>query len=450
MPELPVCLDAERAVLGAVVFDAEKIKIVKKYISAEDFYNVKHAELFRALEICIADGDVGDSGSVDITLLRDVIQKRGGDADDFKNLIDMMFAQVDFLGNTERYAKQIRDRSDRRKIIKLCAEVVQDCKEIDSSLNSAIDKLLSGATEGRSKAENISNFSTALCDYFEHLRSRQSAGERCPGISTGIPRLDVALGGLEPSKLYVIGGRPAMGKTAFALNVMETIAQAGKTVMLFSLEMDRNEVMKRVVSSVAGINSYALKMANCSEKEMRKIPDILGKISGSSIYICDDSYQTADSIYSKCLDVNAHLQNGGKRIEAVVIDYLQLISATDKREDRRSTIGNVSRACKIMAKKLNCPVILISQLSRACEMRDDKRPRLSDLRESGEIEQDADAVMFLFREEHYAPTPHNKGKAELIIAKNRDGEVGKINLRWYPQVLKFEEEARTEPLRREA
>ncbi len=450
MPELPVCLDAERAILGAVVFDTEKMKIVRKYISADDFYNVKHAELFRALEICIADGGVGDNGSVDLTLLQDVIQKRGGDADDFKNLIDAMFAQVDFLGNTERYAKQIRDRSDRRKIIKLCAEVVQDCKEIDSSLNNTIDKLLSGATEGRSKAENISNFNTALYNYFEYLRGRQLAGERMPGIATGFPTVDAALGGLEDGKLYIIGGRPAMGKTAFALNAAEHIAQEKKTVVLFSLEMGENEVMKRIVSSVEKINSYALKMAACTENEMGKILDILGKIESNSMYICDESYQTADSIYSKCLDINAHLQKNGKRIEAVVIDYLQLISASEKREDRRITIGKVSRTCKIMAKKLNCPVILISQLSRAVEAREDKRPRLSDLRESGEIEQDADAVMFLFREEHYAPTPHNKGKAELIIAKNRDGEVGKINLRWHPQILKFEEEARTEPLRREA
>lgn len=442
MSNLPNSIEAEKALLGAIFLDAEKIKAAKKYISAADFYMPKHAELFQAFEYCIAEGSaVLDNGTLDIVMLKDALEKRGTleKVGGVSYLMELANSIV-FMGNEEDYARQIRDRAERRRIIELCGVTAEACKNMDTAPSDVLDKLLGGITEKRQSGKSISSFSNALCDYFEHLRSRKNSGRRCPGLSTGFAKLDTALGGLEPAKLYIIGGRPGMGKTAFGLNVMETIAQNGKTVLLFSLEMDKNEVMKRVVSSVANINSYTLKTANCSESEIRKIPDILGKIGGSSIYICDDSYQTADSIYSRCLDVNAMLQGNGRQIDAVVIDYLQLISGSDKRKDRRTAIGEISRACKIMAKRLNCPVVLISQLSRANEARENKRPQLSDLRESGDIEQDADAVMLLYREEYYKPTPHNKGSAELIIAKNRDGVVGTVRLQWRPQTVKFEEE----------
>ena len=435
----PSNIEAEKSVLGAIFLSPNKtFTTVKKYISASDFYLPANAELFAAFEKCIVDGIAprGDN-PLELAAIKDILEKRGiFNKGDWLKYIMELVDSVSYLGSEEENAKLIRDRSQRRKIINVCNEVIGICNDIAQDPAVATDKMLSGVTETRPTAE-ATDFGTALVDYAELLKKRQGEGAKLPGISTGFPHLDAFLGGLEPAKLYIIGGRPAMGKTAFAFNVMTSIAQNGGTVMLFSLEMNRNEVMKRIVSSVAEIDNYKLKMARFTETEFSRIANIFHKINENGIYICDDNYQTADSIYSKCLEVNAELSQKRRRINAIVIDYLQLISAADKKTDRRNVVGDISRACKIMAKKLNCPVILVSQLSRASEARPNKRPQLSDLRESGDIEQDADAVMFLYRDEYYNANEHNKGKAELIVAKNRDGEVGKINLRWVPEFVSF-------------
>ena len=284
---------------------------------------------------------------------------------------------------------------------------------------------------------HVKNIAESGYDFLTQLEKRQKAGGGLPGIATGFVDIDTMLGGLEDGKLYVIGGRPSMGKTALALNVATEISKNGKTVMLFSLEMGNYEIMKRIMAAETEVKSTRIKMAKVLDDDYLAIATALEKFMPNSLFIDDNGDQSIQRIASTCIGMNTRLSGDGRRIDCVVIDHLQLIGWEGKMVDRRMQIGFISRTAKKLAKKLECPIILLSQLNRAMAGRKDNRPMLSDLRESGDIEQDADAVIFIHREEYYNPTENNHGKADIIIAKNRDGECGSVELGWDKSITKF-------------
>ena len=431
--QMPHDDSAEQSVLGAILLDPVVLGKLQGKITAADFYNQRHGELFEAFRICAL------KGNLDIVTAKAELEKRGTfeKCGGLKYLAELS-SIVPTSAAVMEYAKIVRECSERRRLILVHNNAMEKYFDRAESVKKINDYVQAELVKDNA-SRGVTAFGDALFDYLNLLEERKKQGDKLPGLATGFDGFDVMTGGLESGKLYVIGARPAMGKTALALNITQNLSAEGKTVMFVSLEMQRNEIVKRIASSLTRIESYKLKCANVTDNDFVKIADISKKITAESLQISDESYETAAGILSKALNLNARLKPRGKRIDVVVIDYLQLIASSNPRIDRRLVIGEASRACKIMAKRLNCPVLLLSQLSRANEARVDKRPMLSDLRESGEIEQDADVVAFLHREEYYKPIDDNKGLAELIIAKNRDGECGKIKLGWNAGITSFED-----------
>ena len=422
---IPFDKDAESAVLGAVIVNPARYKIIAD-MSSDDFYDKRSKLAFELLPKYV------DNNKHDIIVLKEIAEKRG--VKDIVEFMKYIFSLMDTVPCTDaesvkHYAEIIKEKSNRRQ------KITQFEKSLKELYNPAIetskidDDICNMMFRAEKQVDELVTFGQAFDEFFADLEQRRKSGKIIPGLSTGFEKLDIMTGGLENGRLYVFGGRPAMGKTALALNILSNIVLSGKRVALFSLEMGRKEIAKRIVSSVGQIKAAKLKAAKVDENEYPKLGEAADKLADRLI-VNDNSVQTASGILSNCLRYNANNRNSDNKIDAVVIDYLQLLSNDNKRLDRRIAIGESSRICKMMAKQLDCPVILLSQLSRANEARQEKMPILSDLRESGDIEQDADVVAFVHRPEYYKLTSENHGLAQINIAKNRDGEVGTIDLKW--------------------
>ena len=440
--ETPFDPDAEMSVIGAVLCRPDLFGMISETLSVDDFYDENNKILFTALrrysqeirhdgqDYVVLKKSLEDMG---VEHLNDFIQRHVFPIMDTVPSVDEASAKY--------YAKIVKDKSERRRQIDVFENALNglydpmtELREIENDVcNSILIK------DNRSD-DRLVGFDEAHMDYIDYLEKRIKSDDKIPGILTGFAKLDQMTGGLEAQKLYIIGGRPAMGKTAFALNIASNMSKQGKRVALFSLEMGQREIVKRIISSNANIGNIKLKFAAFKEddSDWPRIGDVFQTIKDRLI-INDNSVKSASDILSDCLRWNARYRSVNSKIDAVIIDYLQLMAPENSRQDRRNAIGESSRMCKIMAKKLNCPVVLLSQLSRANELRNDKRPQLSDLRDSGEIEQNADVVMFVHREEYYNPETENKGVAEIIIAKCRDGETGQFEVNWNRKITKFSE-----------
>ena len=427
MPHSP---EAEQAVLGSMLIDADCIKDVMDKLQPQDFYLQQNREIFETIYSMFIYSRPIDG----VTVAREM-EKNGVYRDDTRAYLLQLMEVTPTSANVMEYAGIIRDKALLRSMAKAAGDIaamVQEGVGTAGDLLSAAEQKIYAIRQGRGSQE-MATVGAVLNDVMEQL-AKLTAGSEPPGLSTGLSAVDRKINGLNKSDLLLLAARPGMGKTSMALNVALSAAKAsGKTVAIFSLEMSKEQLVTRLLANEGLIENTRLATGNLRESDWEKIAQAASVLNQTNIRIDDNPLLTVADMNAKC----RRLENLG----LVVIDYLQLMtSAGDKSnrgENRQQVVSDISRMMKIMAKELQVPVLCLSQLSRANEKREDKRPMLSDLRESGAIEQDADIVMFLYRDDYYNEDSEKRNIAECIVAKNRHGETGKVELRWMPDYTAF-------------
>lgn len=430
--QMPFDYEAEMSVLGTIYVDPVCYGEVARILSSQDFYSEKNQELFIIFGLCIA------RAQLDLVTVKAMAEERNTLS--YIGGIEYILEVVNFVPDVSAvmtYAEIVHDCAVRRRMIVGYENAVRRLFDRGDKIQDISDFVQSQIMAETTKRETVKSIGDSVCDFLGELEKRKDSEEKMAGISTGYPELDGVMGGLEKGKLYIIGGRPSMGKTALALNIAANVAKSNETVMYFSLEMQNYEVVKRLMSAESKIGAKRIKTANLKDEDFGLLGDAGGSFMPESLFIDDNSYQTIQTITSACIGMNTRLLKYNRKISCIFIDHLHLLSSGIKSTDRRLQIGESSRQAKILANKMDCPVILLSQLSRAGRNRGDNRPILSDLRDSGDIEQDADVVMFVHREEYYDPEAEH-GKAEIIFAKNRDGECGTVDMGWNSYITAFQ------------
>ncbi len=411
--------------------DEEPVSLAMEVLDYSDFFSTKHQLIFKAYQKLADTQNHIDIMTVAETLRKDGnLEKAGGEP----YLMEIM-AEVVSWAHVQSHCQIVKDKSLRRKIIRGCSEILNNCQKDEGETVDILDAAEStiykiGDTQSK---QGILPIKDILEETFE-LIDKYSQGE-IKGVTTGFSDLDAMTGGFQSSDLIILAARPSMGKTAFALSVASNAAvRAGKSVAVFSLEMGKEQLVQRILCHEAEINLQLLRTGKLAKRDYPKLTEAGGKLFDSNIFIDDTANQTAMQIRAKC----RRQAQSPEGLDLVFIDYLQLMSGGGREENRQQEISQISRALKGLAKELNIPVIALSQLNRAVESRGDARPMLSDLRESGAIEQDADIVMFIFREEVYKKDdPALQGKAELIIAKQRNGPIGKVDMTFIKDFAAF-------------
>ena len=431
---MPHSLEGEQAVLGSMLIDERCIKDVMDKLQPDDFYLRQNREIFDTIYSMFVY-----SKPIDGITVCEEMQKNGTyDEQTTRSYLAQLMEITPTSANVMEYVEIVRDKSLMRRMAQAAAEItamVQEGVGEAHDMLEAAEQKIYAIRRGRS-AQDMVPISTVLPDVLDHLNEMsEREGTKIAGLSTGLSAVDAKISGLNKSDLVLLAARPGMGKTSMALNVALNVAKDTKqTVAIFSLEMSKEQLATRLLSSEALVENTRLINGDLRETDWVKIADAASALSRTDIRIDDNPLLTVADMNAKC----RRLDNLG----LVVIDYLQLMTSAGGKqahsgESRQQAVSDISRMLKIMAKELNVPVICLSQLSRANEKRDDKRPMLSDLRESGAIEQDADIVMFLFREDYYSPDSEKRNIAECIVAKNRHGETGKVELRWMPEYTTF-------------
>jgi replicative DNA helicase len=427
----PHNLEAEQAVLGCMLLDADVIPTVTEIIRSEDFYRQDHRE------ICEAILDLSERAMpIDIITVSEQLQHRGTlDSVGGLDYLASISNAVPTTGNARHYAKIVEEKSLLRKLIKASSEISSMSYEasedavyvLDKAEKSIFDILQKRNTQGFSHIKDV------LLETFNRLEELYNTKGYVTGIPTGFTDLDYKTSGLQNSDLILIAARPGMGKTAMALNIAQYAAvQKHVPVAIFNLEMSKDQLVNRMLCSEVMVDSQKMRTGKLEDEDWNKIAQALGPLSEAPIYIDDTPGVSVMDIRAKCRRLKLE-----KNLGLIVIDYLQLMQGRGKTESRQQEVSEISRSLKILAKELNIPVVTMSQLSRGPEARTDHRPMLSDLRESGAIEQDADIVMFLYRDDYYNPDTEKKNIAEVIIAKHRNGSTGTVELRWFGEYTKF-------------
>ena len=427
MPHSP---EAEQAVLGSMLIDADCIKDVMDKLQPQDFYLQQNREIFETIYSMFIYSRPIDG----VTVAREM-EKNGVYRDDTRAYLLQLMEVTPTSANVMEYAGIIRDKALLRSMAKAAGDIaamVQEGVGTAGDLLSAAEQKIYAIRQGRGSQE-MATVGAVLNDVMEQL-AKLTAGSEPPGLSTGLSAVDRKINGLNKSDLLLLAARPGMGKTSMALNVALSAAKAsGKTVAIFSLEMSKEQLVTRLLANEGLIENTRLATGNLRESDWEKIAQAASVLNQTNIRIDDNPLLTVADMNAKC----RRLENLG----LVVIDYLQLMTSAGGKgysgENRQQAVADISRMLKIVAKELQVPVLCLSQLSRANEKREDKRPMLSDLRESGAIEQDADIVMFLYRDDYYNEDSEKRNIAECIVAKNRHGETGKVELRWMPDYTAF-------------
>ncbi|MDP4179514.1 MAG: replicative DNA helicase [Bacillota bacterium] len=427
----PQSIEAEQSVLGSMLLDKEVIPIITEILKNEDFYRADNKEIFEAIMDLFDNGEPIDLITVSEQLkLRGTIDNIGG-----LEYLTNIASAVPTTANARYYAKIVEEKSVLRKLIKASSEIVNMGYEASEELSFIVDraeKSIFDVLQKRS-TQGFAPIKEVLVDTFNKLEELYNNKGHITGIPTRFVDLDYKTSGLHNSDLILVAARPAMGKTAFALNVAQNAAvYSGVPVAVFSLEMSKEQLVSRMLCSEAMVDSQKIKTGKLEDDDWKKIARALGPLAEAPIYIDDTPGISISEVRAKCRRLKLE-----KNLGLVVIDYLQLMQGRGKNESRQQEISDISRSLKILAKEINVPIITLSQLSRAPEARADHRPILSDLRESGAIEQDADIVMFLYRDDYYNPESEKKNIAELILAKHRSGSTGTVELTWLGQYTKF-------------
>lgn len=431
----PQNLEAEQAVLGSMLLEEDAVVRATELLQPEVFYKESHRQLFEAIRTLYQKNT-----PVDLVTLTDILKNKNqldsvGGADYLTGLV----SSVPTAANVDYYCGIVREKYILRTLIQVSTSIAADCyteaNPPDLLLDQAESKIFEIASH-RAKRDAVS-MKEIIKDSIEQIDALYQRKGGLTGLTTGFSDLDKELAGLQRADLVIVAGRPAMGKSSFALCVAEAAAmQANKGVAIFSLEMSKENVVQRMLCSYARINAHAVRSGMLSAKDWPKLTDAAGRLSEAPIFVDDTPGVSILELRAKARRLKARNDIG-----LVVVDYLQLMDAPSS-ESRQQEISVISRGLKGLARELDIPVIALSQLSRAAERRDSFRPRLSDLRESGSIEQDADVVLMLFREEYYNPTEENKGVAEAIIAKQRNGPTGTVKLAFLNDYTRFENLAR--------
>ncbi len=436
----PQAIDLEQAVLGALMLERNALTNVIDILKAEHFYDDRHAEIYKAIVQLFQDSKPVDILTV-TTKLREngVLELLGG-----ATYISELTNKINSSANIEFHARIIIEQSIKRSLIEIASEVERDAFEDTTDVFDLLDKMersLFQITESNIR-KNYSSMSSLMMEALQELQNRKKHKDGLTGVPTGFSELDRMTSGWQPSDLIIIAARPGMGKTAFVLSAIRNAAvDFGQAVAVFSLEMSSIQLVNRLISAEAELESEKIKRGSLADHEWEQLVHKTARISNAPIFIDDTPALPILELRAKCRRLKAQ-----HNIQLIVVDYLQLMSGDSSNKsvgNREQEIASISRALKSIAKELNVPVIAVSQLSRAVETRGgDKRPQLSDLRESGSIEQDADLVMFLYRPEYYGITEDEAGNpargiAEVMIAKHRNGSLGSVNLKFIGKFTKF-------------
>ncbi len=427
----PNDITAEQAVLGSMLVDRDAVVVAIETLKPNDFYREDNREIYAAMYEIYNNGR-----HIDMITVKDELVLRGslekvGNLEYLSTLID----NVPTTSNIENYAKIVEEKATVRNLIKAANDILKmgysGTEEVDSIIEQTEKKIFDVLQNRNTKG--YASLKEVLITAFDNIEKLYQNKSKISGIESGFVDLDGKISGLNPSDLLIVAARPAMGKSAFVLNIASYVAMHAKTpVMIFSLEMSKEQLVNRVLCSESEVDSMKLRNADLSSEDWLKLGEASSKLAEVPLYIDDTPGLSAPELRAKCR--KAKLE---KNIGLVIIDYLQLMESKTKSSSRQQEISEISRSLKILAKELSIPVIALSQLSRATESRTDHRPMLSDLRESGAIEQDADIVMFLHREDYYNAETEKKNIAEVIISKNRNGATGIVELAWLGQYTKF-------------
>ena len=426
----PQSLEAEQAVLGSILIDSRCVAEVIGILKPEDFYLEQNREIYETVYTMF-----NFSETIDPVTVLDKLKELGYYHDNSKEYVMQLMEITPTAANVVRYANIVQEKSMLRGLGQAAGDISEMVYEQTGTAGEILEtaeKKIYALRKGE-RGDSLEHIGTTLHKVFDRLDELSQSDSSIAGMSTGLKDLDSKINGLNKSDLLLIAARPAMGKSAFALNIGANVAHTyKKTVAIFNLEMSREQLAMRLLANKSYVELQKLDTGKLSDEEWTKLCMASDELSRMDIRIDDNPTVTVADINAKC----RRLDNLG----LIIIDYLQLMQGSGygkNSENRVVVVGEISRSLKIMAKELNVPVICLSQLSRAVESRTDKRPILSDLRESGAIEQDADSVMFIYRDEYYNPNTEDKGIAECIVAKNRHGETGAVKLQWIGQYQSF-------------
>lgn len=429
---LPHSPEAEQSVVGSMLMDKDAIVTASEIIISEDFYQHQYGVIFDAIVELYNEGK-----PVDLITLQNRLKEKDlpPEISSMEFVRDLLIA-VPTSANVRYYANIVYEKSMLRKLIKTSEEIANSCYLGRDGLDTIMEqteKEMFGLLQTRNTGDYVP-IKQVVLNALEKIEEASKNHRSVTGIETGFTDLDHQTSGMQPSDLVLIAARPSMGKTAFVLNLVQHVAlKRNHPVAIFSLEMSKEQLVNRIFSMESRVDAQVLRTGKLNDSEWEKLVESVGYIGESKLIIDDTPGISISELRSKCRKFK--LEHG---LDMVIIDYLQLMSGSGKKgENRQQEISEISRSLKALARELSAPVIALSQLSRACETRPDHRPMLSDLRESGAIEQDADVVMFLYRDDYYNKDTEKKNIAEVIIAKQRNGPIGTVELVWLPNYTKF-------------
>lgn len=437
---MPHSIEAEQSVIGAMLMDRDAITTSSEIISGNDFYQSAYGVVFDSIVELFNEGQPADLITLQERLRTKDVPAEISSLEFARDLLNM----VSTSANVKYYAQIVADKSVMRRLIRLNEELANICYAGNESLEAILEKTEKSVFEllQRRNSGEFVPIKQIVLNALERIEKASKNKGTVTGIPTGFIDLDYKLSGLQPSDLVLVAARPSMGKTAFVLNIAQYIAfKKDKSVAIFSLEMSKEQLVNRMFSLESQVDAQAIRTGNMKDSDWEKLIEGAGIIGRSRLIIDDTPGISISELRSKCRKYK--LEHG---LDVIIIDYLQLMTGGVGRsqESRQQEVSEISRSLKGLARELNVPVVTLSQLSRAVESRPDKRPMLSDLRESGAIEQDADVVMFIYRDEYYNKDSEFKKQAEIIIAKQRNGPVGTVNLAWLGEYTKFANLSRQE------
>ena len=432
---LPHSAESERAILGAIILDNGLINQAIELLKPDDFYVRAHNYVFRAM---ISLSERG--GEINPILLGEELKRDGmlEQVGGITFISDLIYGLPHFTSNIVQYAKVVRGKSLMRQLVKVCNKVTSEALEEEDEPQAILDhaeQMIFALADERTR-QGFEHIKPVADQVLEKVQEMAGRSVMLTGLTTGFSEFDNMTSGLQPSDLIIVAARPSMGKTSLCLTLAQNAAiQAGAVVGVFSLEMSTESLVMRMLCSEGHVDAHRFRSGFLSRDEWARLAGALGTLADAKIFIDDTPGISVLEMRAK----SRRLAAEQKRLDLIIVDYMQLMSGSSRRvESRQQEVSQISRELKGLAKELNVPLIALSQLSRAPEARSDHRPQLSDLRESGSLEQDADVVAFIFREEQYNRTEENEGKAEIIVAKQRNGPTGTIELAFLKQFTRFE------------
>lgn len=431
----PHNLEAERSTIGAAMLSKEALMDVSEEVRAEDFYNEAHREIFGAIMDLYRDNVAVDM----LTVCEELNKKKALDMVGGRAYIATLTSEVPSTANAGEYAKIVAEKAMMRQLISVSEEIAAKGYDDKVAATELIDRAEADIFRVAQKRQknDYAKIQDVLLKNLKQIDEAQKTSGSVVGLPTGFKTLDEKTSGLHKSDLIILAARPGMGKTAFALNIAEQSAiKAGASVLIFSLEMSQEQLGQRLIAMQARVESEKLKKGELDRKDWDRINVALNELNGTKIVIDDTPGVSIMEMRNKCRRLKAE-----QGLDLIVVDYLQLMTFDGRADSRQQEISALSRHLKLLAREMDCPVIVLSQLSRAPELRQDKRPMLSDLRESGSIEQDADIVIFLYRDDYYNENTEKPGVCEVHLAKHRSGSTDRIELTWVARYTKFSDKA---------